>query len=142
MGCDRHAMNVGGGFSEVILLSLLTTETVVASLVSDSAWEERVVSGADFERLGPGIQDLVTHFEGTNRQGNFEWKIVMQRRLDNAWTPTTFGAQDEVVPSVIVDGYTIAPPYADRARLGFSPAWSCCTGPSRREAERSETGKC
>ena len=116
--CSKRASGVAGGFSEVILFDLLENETVVATVVSDSAWEERIISGEDFEKLGPGIQDIVTHYEGQNRQGNFEWKLVAQRQLSNAWVPTTFAAADEVVPSVTGDGYNIAAPYSDRARLG------------------------
>ena len=120
MGCEKKATAVAGGFSGVVLFNLLDNETVVASVVGDNDWEERVLTGPDFEQLGPGIDDLTVHYEGGNRQGNFEWRIVMQRRLSQGWVPTTFAATDEVVSEVTTDGYTIAPPYNERAALGVN----------------------
>lgn len=118
MPCEHTPTPVDSGFSPVLLFVLLDSETVVASVVSDSAWEERVITGADFQSLGPGVQDIVIHHEGANRQGSFEWKVGIQRRLSGAWGPTVIGASDEVVPSTTADGYSISAPYTDRARLG------------------------
>lgn len=119
MGCNDRPSAVGGGFSSVVLLTLLQDETITATVASDTEWEERVITGVDFRDLMPGTDNITVHHEGYNRVGDFEWQIVIQKRLAQGWGPTNFGANETVVATVGADGYVIAPPYSQSAHMGI-----------------------
>ena len=43
----------------------------------------------------------------------------IQKRLSQAWGPTTFGTDETVLATVSSDGYVVAPPYNNAAHMGI-----------------------
>ena len=108
--------------STVSVAPVLVRRVLRAMVVSDTAWEEEVLSDAIIESSGPHTEDLVMHSETVRLSGQFEWRVAMQRKfLDLDWAPTggAIAAGDLVLPAQNADGYTIGAPFTDRARLGL-----------------------
>lgn len=108
--------------STVSVVPILARRVLRATVVSDSAWEEEVISDATLEASGLHTEDLVMHSETVRLTGQFEWRVAVQRKfLDLDWTPTggAIAAGDLVLPAQAASGYTIGSVFADRGRLGL-----------------------
>lgn len=104
------------------IVALLERHTLTATVVSNTAWEQQVISDVSFEDLGPYIQEIVPHAETRQLTGDFEWRVVLQRKyLDADWTPAAanIAPADKVLTEQTEDGYTLGAPYTDRTRLGI-----------------------
>lgn len=103
------------GNSSVILLDLTRDRVFSAtSPVASALFDEHVLTGAEFESLGPGIQDIVVHAEGDNFTANFTYQIGLQFRFRNGpWTTVN------VLPLQSSGAYAISSPFTDRTKLGM-----------------------
>ena len=104
-----------GGLAAVVLYDLCEDQPFTAtSLVASGLFDEFVLSGRDFESIGPGVQDLVIHAEGDNFTGNFSYRVSLQYRFKNGpW-------QTAVVLALQTSGvYVISNPFTDRSKLGM-----------------------
>lgn len=105
---------------DVVMITLLERSVVAALTVSDTAWDQLVLTDESFEGLGPGVQDLVVHADLRNTTGTFECRVVLQRKhMDSDWTPApaSIGAGDVVLAVVGADGYAPIAVFNDRTRL-------------------------
>lgn len=69
-GCaSRPPLRLPGN---ILLFNLLERETIAALSVGANVWDQRVITGEAFERLGPALEDLVVHVEMRNTTGLFE----------------------------------------------------------------------
>lgn len=108
----------------VLLFSLLERETVTAVTVSDTNWDQLVLTEGSFEALGPALQDLMVHVEMRNTTGNFELRVAIQKKfLDADWSPVSgsLTSADIILGSpspLSADGYTPSNVFLDRSRLG------------------------
>jgi len=100
--------------SRVVLFSLADRKVVQA--VSETEKSEYVLTGDDFEGLGPAIEDLVVHFEGNNYTVNdkLQVEVVLQKRFVGAnWVDggTLLSATSD-------PEYAISLPFANRGAFG------------------------
>ncbi len=112
---------LGGGArslpSGVLWFELLNNETIIATTVSDTLFDERILDCAALEELGPALQDIMVHLELRGRTGAFECRVSLQYKYqDGEWGPTP--PTDVVLPLVSTEDYVLSSPYSDRARLG------------------------
>ena len=84
------------------------------SLVAGGLLDEYVLTGKDFESIGPGVQDLVIHAEGDNFTANFTYQVALQYRFKNGpWQSAT------VLALQTAGTYVIGTPFTDRSKLGM-----------------------
>lgn len=100
-----------------MLFKLAQDEVFTAtSLVGNGSFDEYVLTGDDFEVLGPAALDVITHSEGTNFSSNFTYDLVLQYKFEG-------GSWQTATPNLLAlksDGnYYIGGPFADRAKLGM-----------------------
>ncbi len=121
MGCTDNSNSRGqarmGGLrpGANLVLTLAMAEPFSASATNTSGFfNEYVVTGEEFERLGPAIQDIVIHAEGSNFTSNFSYDVVLQYKyeLGNWSTVSLLGIQTGTT-------YVISTPFVDRVKLGM-----------------------
>ncbi len=101
--------------TSVMVFELAEDQLFAANcLVAGGAFDEYVITDAQFAALGPALQDLVVHAEGVNFSANFSYKVVLQYRYRlGAW-------QDGgTLLSLQTSGtYVISTPFTDRTKFG------------------------
>lgn len=82
-----------------------------------------MLTGPDFESIGPMIEDIVIHAETNNLSSQFEYRVAVQRRFRNGdWTPApgAIGSGELVLSLQSADGYAItSTPFNDRSKFGY-----------------------
>ncbi|HND30753.1 MAG TPA: hypothetical protein PKY30_18420 [Myxococcota bacterium] len=77
-------------------------------------FDEYILSGAELEHLGPFIQDLVVHVDGSTFTPNFTYDVQLQYRYRSAWISTPLLSLQSAT------GYVIsATPFTDRSKFGM-----------------------
>lgn len=122
IGLTRTAGKTGRSSSRrllggTMLFKLAQDEVFTAtSLVGNGAFDEYVLTGDDFEGLGPAAIDIITHSEGSNFSANFTYDLVLQYKFEG-------GSWQTATPNLLAlksDGnYYIGTPYNDRTKLGM-----------------------
>jgi hypothetical protein len=99
-----------------VMVFVLAEDALFAAncLVASGAFDEYVLTGADFASLGPALQDLVIHAEGVNFGANFSYRVALQYRYRLG------GWQDAgtVLPLQTSGNYVIGAPFVDRTKFG------------------------
>lgn len=121
MGCGNEVKGIGGGTRSlpggVRWFELLDGEVVIATTVSGSAFDEKILECPELETMGPALADLAVHLEMRGRTGSFECQISIQYKYeDGQWSPLQ--ANDVVLALVSADGYSAPGVFSDRSRLG------------------------
>lgn len=119
-GASRLGLRSARLPGEVVMVTLLERTVVSALTVSDTAWDQMVLTDESFEGLGPSIQDIVVHADLRNVTGTFECRVVLQRKfMDSDWTPVpgSISASDVVMAAASADGYATLAVFNDRTRL-------------------------
>jgi len=83
---------------------------------SSSQWTQDVLTGPEFEALGPALDDIVVHAEGRNFQNNYAFEVVLQYRYDEG--PWDDSASSVVIAKHSTQDYDVSAPFADRQYLG------------------------
>lgn len=120
MACGNSNSAGGGNRSlpgGVQWFDLLVGEAIIATTVSTTVFDERVLECPGLEYLGPALADLSVHLELRGRTGSFECQVALQYKFeDGEWSPIQAG--DVVLALVAANGYPAPVPYSDRGRLG------------------------
>lgn len=104
-----------GGLAAVAIYDLCEDQLFSAtSLVAGGLFDEYVLTGKDFESIGPGLADLVIHAEGDNFTGNFSYQVALQYRFKNGPWQTV-----NVLALQTAGTYVISTPFTDRSKLGM-----------------------
>ena len=116
-GRNSRMMAQGRSILATQVFVLARQEVFVATATSTSGlYDEYVLTSADFEGLGPYVEDLVLHVDGSNFTNDLEYDAVLQYRFANgSWNEsatTLLSVQNSV-------GYVISPAFSDRAALGM-----------------------
>lgn len=102
------------GNGSTIMFDLALDRVFSATSPAGSIFDEFVLTGQDFEALGPGIADIVIHAEGDNFTANFSYQVGLQYRYRNGpW------ATAAVLPNQTSGAYVISSPFNDRSKLGM-----------------------
>ena len=119
-GCGGGALTRLPG--NILVFRLIERRTVTAVTVSDTAWDQMVISGPEFARIGPATQDIVLNIELHNTTGLFECRVALQGRfMDGDWVPApaSIATADLLTGAspIAADGLTVTVPFTDRQRL-------------------------
>jgi hypothetical protein len=89
------------------------------SPVGQNLWDDFVLTGAEFEDLGPLIEDIVIHSEGSNFTANYSYRVVLQYKFRNGpWQDADSSAV--VLQALQTSGnYVISTPYSTRTKFGM-----------------------
>ncbi len=124
MGCNdmptRGQPRITGARNGANLIFTLASAEVfpATALVAGGLFNEYVVTGDDFERLGPAIQDIVVHAEGSNFTPNYSYDVVLQYKYDlGNWTTITGATQ--LILLQTATPYVIGTAFGDRTKLGL-----------------------
>ena len=124
MNCEHkrvrggQSLTQGQGLTSVVLFDLIENETVQA--VSDTEKTQVVLTGEDFEPVGPGTEDIVVHVECTNAGAQLRYDVMLQRRFkDGRWLDAGAAVLSGVDPNTAGNEYMISAPFSDRADLGM-----------------------
>lgn len=112
----QHSTRRSSMQSSVIMFDLCEEEIFASnSLVTTPAFDEFVLTGTDFESIGPSLQELLIHAEGSNFTANFSYRVLLQYRYRNG--PWQSGA---TLPLGLQTSatYLIGAPYTDRTTFG------------------------
>jgi hypothetical protein len=112
----KQSFRVGAksGRVPVLWFDLATERTFEATqaIGGTPAYNEYILTGAEFESLGPYIQELMIHTEGRDFSANFSYDLILQYRYDNAWV-----SQSLLTAFVTTTTYTITQ-YTTRTKFG------------------------
>lgn len=115
----RAPRSLGGATG---IFDLVRGETY-STQVNGSNWDSYVITGSDFEPLGPAIVDIVLHAEAVNPSPNFSYRVRLEVRLrdDAAWGPPPGGAAAVLLGPITppITGYVISAVFNDRSKLGY-----------------------
>lgn len=85
---------------------------------NDGDWDDYVITGAEFAQLGPALQDLVMHSEGSNFSADFQYRVILQYKYKNGpWLDAT-----PIVVQAIqsTDAYKVSASFSDRTKFGMT----------------------
>ena len=119
-GASPAAWLPGGGISNVLVFDLCEDQVFEATAqVGSSLWDDYILTGEELEAMGPMIEDIVIHSEGSNFSTNFSYRVILQYKFRNGpWADADSSAV--ILQALQTSGaYVISSPYSTRAKFGM-----------------------